>query len=65
MKRWLILRTAAVSLFFAGGVFGGDGSQMPDIALEHLGFVFLFLSVGMLFVIGIQRVNPRSAERWS
>lgn len=43
-----------------------DGIAPPpeDSPVPILGVIFLFGIIGMLFVIGVQTINPRSATTW-
>jgi len=63
MKVWRSIRIALVLTAFIGGVFG-SGEQLPNISLLELLVVFLFGPIALLFVVGIQRLNPRSASVW-
>lgn len=65
-NRWLYIRSGLVAASFAGGVFGEGslkdfGYPRPQLAVA----LFAFGVVGMLFVIGIQAFNPRSAATWA
>jgi hypothetical protein len=65
MKTWLYFRLAVVALSFLQGAFL-EMSLPPseDVSVRSLLLVLGFGMLGMLFVIGIQRFNPRSAPTW-
>ena len=65
-NRWVYVRGGLVAASFAGGVFGEGslksfGYPWPQLAVA----LFAFGVVGMVFVIGIQAFNPRSASTWT
>ena len=65
MTGWLLARLTIVAAFLFGGVFGSarplsTGYPLYQVALA----VFAFGIVGMLFVVGIQAFNSRSAQIW-
>jgi hypothetical protein len=66
MNMWPYVRGGFVAVSFLGGVLGTDrryvdfGYGLYEIAIT----VFVFGIVGMLLVIGIQAVNPRSDPKW-
>lgn len=65
MKTWLYVRSAVVAVSFFQGAFL-DTSLPPSgsVSVQSL-LVFLGFGIfGMLFLIGIQRFNPRSAPMW-
>ena len=65
MTPWAYLRLAIVAASFVGGAFGA--SRLSDQGVptfQSLLFIFAGGIFGMLFVIGIQRMNPRSAAAW-
>jgi hypothetical protein len=65
MNAWRHFRVCVIAVFFAGGLFGGSRGMNTGYPLAYLaGAVFLFGVIGMLFVIGIQAVNPRSDAVW-
>jgi hypothetical protein len=66
MIRWLYVRAALVVASFTGGVLG-EGDQGPELggSLSWIAVgVFMFGVIGMLFIIGMQAINPRSAPYW-
>src|SRR5262245_51276970 len=66
MTRWFYIRAALVVASFIAGVVGVErdvvetGGLLAQIALG----AFAFGVVGILFIIGIQAFNPRSAAHW-
>jgi hypothetical protein len=65
MKTWLPVRLVLVALSFLQGALSDEVVAPPEgVSLSLLAIVFVFGIVGMLFVVGIQRVNPRSAPVW-
>lgn len=65
-KRWLYVRGGLVATSFLGGLLGDNrivsfGYTWPQL----VGGLFAFGVIGMLFVIGIQAFNPRSASTWA
>jgi hypothetical protein len=65
MKSWFIVRLLLVAVSFLQGAFIDLPLAPPeDVSAQSLVFIFGFGIFGMLFVIGIQRVNPRSAPTW-
>jgi hypothetical protein len=62
---WAYIRAAIVAIAFLGGVFGRfaeEGAALPYAKL--LPAAFTFGVIGMIFVVGIQRFNSRSAPTW-
>lgn len=64
MNTWSTIRVTLVTIAFLGGF-----SSLPPVSPEEVSIwlllgVFVFGVLGMLFVIGIQRINPRSAPTW-
>ena len=65
MNIWIIVRLALVALFFLQGALSSQAIAPPEGASASLLLAaFAFGIVSMLFVIGIQRVNPWSAPTW-
>lgn len=65
MKTWVIVRVILLILAFFQGVFSSQVSAPPEGGTTTLLLsVFGFGVFGMLFVVGIQRINPRSAPIW-
>ena len=65
-NRWVYVRGGLVAVSFMGGIFGEGrvvsfGYPWPQLTAA----LFAFGVVGMLFVIGIQAFNPRSASTWT
>lgn len=62
---WRTIRILLIASAFLQGVLV-DGIAPPpeDSPIPILGVIFLFGIVGMLFVIGIQAINPASATTW-
>lgn len=65
MKTWLYVRFALVaSSFLQGALLEMPLPPSEDVSARSLLLVLGFGIFGMLFVIGIQRFNPRSAPTW-
>ena len=64
MKPWLIVRLVLVTLGFVQGGLSPEVPAPPHMASSLLLVAFGFGVLGMLFVVGIQRINPRSAAQW-
>ena len=65
MKAWLYVRSALVALSFFQGAFLDMSLPDPvDVSVRSLSMIFGFGILGMVFVIGVQRFNPRSAPTW-
>ena len=65
MNIWRYIRIAAVVAFFIGGLLGDHRKVDPGYSLGFIAiFLFSGMALGMLFVIGIQAFNPRSAPTW-
>lgn len=65
MKTWLVVRLALIGLFFLQGALSNQIAAPPEgVSAPLLAGIFVFAIVGMLFVVGIQRINPRSAPVW-
>ena len=65
MNTWLIVRLALVALSVLQGALSSQVSAPPEgVSLSLLAVIVGFGIVGMLFVVGIQRINPRSASTW-
>ncbi len=65
MRLWLAVRIALVGLSFLQGALSSQSFAPPQgVSLSLLAAIFVFGIVGMLFVVGIQRVTPRSAPVW-
>jgi hypothetical protein len=65
MNVWIYIRGGIVGASLLGGIFGHPrpvafGYPWPYLAAA----VFAFGVVGMLFIVGIQAFNPRSAPVW-
>lgn len=65
MKTWPILRVILIlAALLQGLLLDGVAPPPEDSPLPILGVIFIFGVVGMLFVVGIQAFNPRSASVW-
>lgn len=66
MKNWTWVRVVLVlaGVFGAGTFLPGPTSPFAGGSLMLLVQLFLFGVIGMLFVVGIQAVNPRSDATW-
>ncbi|MDM4769972.1 hypothetical protein [Solimonas sp. SE-A11] len=65
MKIGFIVRLSVVALSFAQGALTSQlVAPAEGVSASMLVVVFLFGIVSMLFVVGMQRINPRSASVW-
>jgi hypothetical protein len=65
MGKWKLLRVGLVVFVAVSSFFVPLGPQAkPPIGWGALAIIFLFIPLGLLFVIGIQAVNPLSAKVW-
>lgn len=65
MKIWPTIRVFLIlAALLQGLLMDGVAPPPEDSPLPILGVVFIFGVVGMLFVVGIQAFNPRSASVW-
>jgi len=65
MNTWLIVRVALVALSLVQGALTNEViAPLEGVSASLLLAIFAFGVVGMLFVVGIQRVNHRSAAVW-
>jgi hypothetical protein len=65
MKTWLYVRFALVALSFLQGALLEMSLPHPeDVSVRSLLLVLGFGILGMIFVIGVQCLNPRSAPMW-
>jgi len=65
MSKWKLLRVGLVLFAAVSSLFVPLGSQAkPPIDWNALVIIFLFIPVGLFFVIGIQAANPSSAKVW-
>ncbi len=65
MRFWLYVRLALIALSFLQGALSSEIVAPPEgVSVLLLIDVFLFDIVAMLFLIGMQRINPRSAPVW-
>ena len=66
MNAWSYVRATLVAAGFLGGLFGTGRSVDFGMPMAYIAAAaFVFGIVGMLFVIGIQAMNSRSATVWS
>jgi disulfide bond formation protein DsbB len=66
MSTWLYIRVAIIAFCFITGFIGTGRELETGYPLLYMAaYVFAFGVVGMLFVIGIQAFNSRSATVWS
>lgn len=66
MRVWLILRWALIAASAAITFFVPLAPQAsPPIGWGSLLAVFAFCPIGLLFVLGLQVINPRSAKAWA
>ena len=65
MKTWAIVRGALLAAAFLQGALGNQVlAPAEGVSVPLLFLVFGFGIIGMLFVVGVQRLNPRSAQSW-
>ena len=65
MNRWTYLRLALILLSVIAFCFAPIGPQaVPPIGWSALAAIFIFCPLGLLFVIGLQSFNSRSAKVW-
>lgn len=63
--RWPVIRAVLLLFMFALGLFTTiPGSFNPPIDWLTLGVITVFFPLGLVFVIGIQFFNPKSAPFW-
>jgi hypothetical protein len=66
MRVWVYVKSAVVAAALVEGFFEGGGVLDPGLPLGYFATgVFAFGVVGMLLVIGIQYLNPRSDAAWT
>src|SRR3569833_1100756 len=64
--RWVYVKVGLIVVTFVAAWFGTNQDFDPGIPLPQLAAAVFALGVlGMLMVIGIQAINPRSAAAWS
>jgi len=62
---WLIVRFSIIGLsVFQGGLSSEVTAPSEGVSPALLATVFGLSAIGMLLVIGIQRINPRSSREW-
>lgn len=65
MSVWKWFRLAAISLVLIAGCFVPLGPRAsPPLAWYVPMVIFVFCPIAMVLVVGVQRVNPRSAHVW-
>lgn len=65
MKTWAIVRTALVIFAFLQVALRSQVPAPPEgVSLSGLAGIFCVGAFGILFVVGIQRINPLSAPTW-
>ncbi|HUO44928.1 MAG TPA: hypothetical protein VMT94_08495 [Burkholderiales bacterium] len=65
MNKWKLLRVGLISFVALSSFLVPLGPQAkPSIDWSTLAIIFLFIPIGLLFVIGIQAINPMSAKVW-
>lgn len=65
MNKWTYIRGTIIVVGIIATFFTPLSSQaMPSIDPYALLMIFIFCPVGLLFVLGIQVVNPMSAKYW-
>lgn len=63
--KWTYIRvTLIVATFLSSAFIIQEPAQSEDSPIPFLIGAFLFGIVGLLFVIGVQRINPLSAKLW-
>lgn len=62
---WTIIRVTLISVAFLSPAFiTKSPQQTEDMPAPFLIATFVFGIVGLLFVVGMQRINPWSAKLW-
>jgi hypothetical protein len=62
---WVRLRVAAIFLVAIGACFTPLESRFkPPLDWLTLLGIFIFIPIALVLVIGLQRLNPRSAKTW-
>jgi hypothetical protein len=65
MRKWIYIRVVIVVLSFVTVLFSSPKSvNAPLLDWEALLASIFIIPIGLLFVIGIQRINPHSAPVW-
>ncbi len=65
MSKWKLLRIGLIVFVAVSSLFTPlEPQAKPPIGWAELGAIFIFIPLGLLFVIGIQAVNPLSAKVW-
>ena len=65
MNKWKLLRVGLILFVAVSSFFVPIGPQVkPPIDWRVLGIIFLFIPIAILFVFGIQVINPMSAKVW-
>ena len=65
MNVWLYIRAALLVFVAVATLFVPLGPQArPPIGWEALAIIFIFCPVALVFVLGLQVVNPLSAKEW-
>jgi hypothetical protein len=65
MHVWLIVRWVIIAASAVGALFVPPGPQAsPPIGWSALLAILAFCPVGLLLVLGLQVINPRSARLW-
>lgn len=65
MSFWLWVRLGLVSAAFLGGLLmTPEPAAVPPIEWAVLPIVLILVPFGLLFVVGVQYANPRSAPVW-
>lgn len=66
MNKWKLLRFALISIVVVASFFTPlEPQAKPPIDYFALLVIFLFCPIGLLFVIGIQFINPQSQRVWN
>ncbi|NRA80453.1 MAG: hypothetical protein HRU18_19805 [Pseudoalteromonas sp.] len=65
MNKWKFLRIALITCVAVSSLFTSlEPKANPAINLSALGVIFVFTILALLFVVGMQVVNPLSAKVW-
>ena len=65
MNVWAWVRIMIVAAFILMGLLlPAQPAAKPPIQWQDLGIIFAFIPVGLLFVVGLQALNRRSAIVW-
>jgi hypothetical protein len=65
MNTWFLVRLFLIGVALLQGALSNQALAPPEgVSATLVLAIFVFGFVGMLFIVGIQRFNPRSAAVW-